>query len=99
MTLALRRAGLDDYDVTQGGEINRAHLSHEPRPRALALDDQVVGAAAWPKRRPYQHPRRSDGRIPREVGCTGMIPSQGGVPGVERSNEEAGGVFRGEPSQ
>jgi hypothetical protein len=46
MTLALRRAAPDDYDVMQDGD--RAHLPHEGRPRALALDDQVVGATARP---------------------------------------------------
>ena len=44
MTLAFRRAAPDDYDVIQAGEI----VGRIYRPRvALALDDQVVGAA-WP---------------------------------------------------
>ena len=39
MTLALRRAAPDDYDVP-GRRDRRAHLPHERGPRALALDDQ-----------------------------------------------------------
>ena len=42
MTLAFRRAAPDDYDVIQAGEIvGRIYRSRV----ALALDDQVVGAA------------------------------------------------------
>ena len=44
-----RRAGPDDFDVIYRDR--RTHLPHEVRPRALALDDQVVGAAARPERR------------------------------------------------
>ena len=45
MTLALRRAGPDDYDVIHGGETVGRIYRMKGRSRALAMDDQVVGAA------------------------------------------------------
>src|SRR6516165_9699881 len=55
-----------------GRRDSRAHLPHQGRPRALALDDQVVGTAARPEWRGICHSRRGDGRLPREVGCAGV---------------------------
>jgi hypothetical protein len=46
----------------------RADLPDEGRPKALAMDDQVVGSAARPERRDICHPPRGDGSLPREVG-------------------------------
>ena len=47
MTLALRRAAPDDYDVAQADKIvGRVYRM----PRALALDDtRIAGADGWPE--------------------------------------------------
>jgi hypothetical protein len=70
--LALRRTGPDDYDVIHDGEIvgriYRMKADRELWRWMIRLWEPPLGPSGG-----LSAPRRSDGGLPREVGCAGTI--------------------------
>jgi hypothetical protein len=69
MTLALRSAGPDDYDVIHDGEIV-GRIYRELWHWTI----RFWGTTTRPEWRVIRYPRRGDGGVPAGVGSPGMIP-------------------------